>query len=602
MSDTSTLLEIRDLRTHFNTPEGLVRAVDGVSFDLREGETYALVGESGSGKSMTALSVMQLVPKPAGFIAGGSISFEGRELVGMPPVEMRGIRGNDISMIFQEPMTALNPVFTIGNQLIEVIRLHQGLRGDEAARLAVDMLDHVGIADPDLRLRDFPHQLSGGMRQRVMIAMALACKPKILIADEPTTALDVTIQSQILELMSALQSELGTAVLLITHNMGVVAENADRIGVMLEGKLVEEATPDKLFKAPQHKYTRILLDAVPSMTAPTPPDSPTSETKPQASELLRVADLKMHFPIRKGLFQRPVGNVRAVDGLDIGIRRGETFAIVGESGCGKTTVGKCINRLLCPTSGSIHFDDHDLANLRHGGLQPYRQRIQMIFQDPFSSLNPRMRIGATIAEGMRTHGIGTPADRPKRAATILHRVGIEGDILDRYPHEFSGGQRQRIGIARALAVEPELVICDEATSSLDVSVQARILDLLDDLKEEFGLSYLFISHDIAVVRQVSDRIAVMYLGQIVETGPTRDVIDNPQHPYTRALISAVPRIEADGRKRIVLEGDVPSPADPPPGCRFHPRCPHATDICRGTAPTLEPMDTRHVSCHHSGHI
>ena len=611
MPDPSTILTISNLRTHFNTPEGLVRAVDGISFELREGETYALVGESGSGKSMTALSVMQLVPQPAGFIAGGSITLEGRELVGLPPIEMRRIRGNDISMIFQEPMTALNPVFTIGNQLIEVIKLHQGLRGGEAERVAVDMLDHVGIADPDQRLRDFPHQLSGGMRQRVMIAMALACRPKILIADEPTTALDVTIQSQILELMTKLQSELGTAILLITHNMGVVAENADRIGVMLDGKLVEDAPADKLFTAPQHDYTKLLLDAVPSMTAdPTHSELSTQPAlrlvlhSPQGdggnSALLEVSDLKMHFPIRKGLFQRPVGYVRAVDGLDIDIHRGETFAIVGESGCGKTTVGKCINRLLSPTSGAIHFDGHDLAGLQRRGLQPYRQRIQMIFQDPFSSLNPRMRIGAIIIEGMRTHGIGTAADRTQRAAAMLARVGLEGDILDRYPHEFSGGQRQRIGIARALAVEPDLVICDEATSSLDVSVQAKILALLDDLKGEFGLSYLFISHDIAVVRQVSDRIAVMYLGQVVETGPTRDVIDTPQHPYTRALISAVPRIEPDGRKRIVLPGDVPSPADPPPGCRFHPRCAHATDACSQTMPALEAVDSRRVACIHAG--
>ncbi|MDP6490638.1 MAG: ABC transporter ATP-binding protein [Kiritimatiellia bacterium] len=598
MSTPSTILTIRDLRTHFNTPEGLVRAVDGVSFELREGETYALVGESGSGKSMTALSVMQLVPRPAGFIAGGSITFEGRELVGLPPVEMRGIRGNDISMIFQEPMTALNPVFTIGNQLVEVIKLHQGLRGDKAERVALDMLDHVGIADPDQRLRDFPHQLSGGMRQRVMIAMALACRPKILIADEPTTALDVTIQSQILELMAALQSDLGTAILLITHNMGVVAENADRIGVMLDGKLVEEAPPDKLFASPQHDYTKLLLDAVPSMAGPTP----HSELNTQNQELLQVSNLKQHFPIRKGLFQRAVGHVRAVDGLDIDIRRGETFAIVGESGCGKTTVGKCINRLVDPTTGSIRFDGHELADLKRKGLQPFRQRIQMIFQDPFSSLNPRMRIGATIVEGMRTHGIGMPADRTSRAAAMLERVGMEGDILDRYPHEFSGGQRQRIGIARALAVEPDLVICDEATSSLDVSVQAKILDLLDDLKAEFGLSYLFISHDIAVVRQVSDRIAVMYLGQIVETGPTRDVIDEPQHPYTRALISAVPRIEKDGRKRIVLPGDVPSPANPPSGCRFHPRCPHAVNACRQMMPALETTDNRRIACLRSGEI
>ncbi|NQU40520.1 MAG: dipeptide ABC transporter ATP-binding protein [Lentisphaerae bacterium] len=592
MTQSSTILEIRNLHTQFRTPEGLVRAVDGVSFDLHEGETYALVGESGSGKSMTALSVMQLVPRPAGFIASGSIRYAGRELVGLPPIEMRGIRGNDISMIFQEPMTALNPVFTIGNQLIEVIKLHQGLRGGAALRVAIEMLDRVGIAAPDQRVREFPHQLSGGMRQRVMIAMALACRPKILIADEPTTALDVTVQSQILELMGDLQSELGTAVLLITHNMGVVAENADRIGVMTDGKLVEEADCKQLFASPQHDYTKLLLAAVPSMTAPGRADlrAPTPDV------LLKVSDLKMHFPSRKGFFKRPVGYVRAVDGLDLVIRRGETLAIVGESGCGKTTVGKCINRLLTPSSGQIMMDGHDLAGLKRVGLQPYRQRIQMIFQDPFSSLNPRMRIGRIIEEGMQTHGIGTPADRHDRAAALLARVDITGDVLERYPHEFSGGQRQRIGIARALAVEPDLVICDEATSSLDVSVQAQILDLLDELKAEFGLSYLFISHDIAVVRQVSDRIAVMYLGKIVETGPTQAIIDSPQHPYTRALISAVPRIDHEGRKQIILDGDVPSPANPPSGCRFHPRCAHAVEACHVTEPALETSDDRQVAC------
>lgn len=598
MNQSATLLKIHDLRTQFNTPEGLVRAVDGISFDLREGETYALVGESGSGKSMTALSIMQLVPKPAGIIAGGSIQFEGRELVNLPPIAMRAIRGNDISMVFQEPMTALNPVFSIGNQLTEVIRLHQGLRRRAAEKLAVEMLDHVGIAMPDQRLRAFPHQLSGGMRQRVMIAMALACRPKLLIADEPTTALDVTIQSQILQLMSNLQSELGTAVLLITHNMGVVAENADRIGVMLNGKLVEEAPCEQLFRAPQHEYTRLLLDAVPSMTS----SGASPQCTIESPKLLQVTDLKMHFPIRKGIFRRPVGYVRAVDGLDLEIRRGETFAVVGESGCGKTTVGKCVNRLLDPTGGAVRFDGSDIAGLQRRGLQPYRRRIQMIFQDPFSSLNPRMRIGAILAEGMRTHGIGIAADRTPRAADLLERVGLNGDILDRYPHEFSGGQRQRIGIARALAVEPELVICDEATSSLDVSVQARILDLLKDLKTEFGLSYLFISHDIAVVRQISDRIAVMYLGQVFETGPTQDVIDRPQHPYTRALISAVPRIEHDGRTRIVLGGDVPSPAAPPSGCRFHPRCPYAIDACRRTIPALEATCGRLSACLRNGEL
>ena len=672
------ILSVSDLRTHFRTAEGIARAVDGVSFDIHTGETYALVGESGCGKSVTALSILRLVPEPAGYHAGGSIHFQDRDLAALPRAAMRTIRGNRISIIFQEPMTALNPVLSIGNQVGEVFRLHRGMTRSAARDASIRILDHVGIPDPDKRVDEYPHQLSGGMRQRVMIAMALACRPALLIADEPTTALDVTIQDQILTLIRDLRREFGTAVLLITHDMAVVSENADRVGVMYAGRLVEQASREALFKRPAHPYTQLLMEALPSRGAPNKPlatipgrvpkatrfpegcrfnnrcpyvmdrcrrESPPSyaagpghtaecflieKNGPQitqmtadsessfASELgspngepiparnrvdsisvhprdlramsLSVRNLKMYFPIRRGLFKRTVGHVRAVDGVDLTIRRGETVALVGESGCGKTTVGKCIVRLLDPTGGEILFDNAPIATLTRAALKPYRRRIQMIFQDPFSSLNPRRSIGDTLLEGMETHGIrSNRADCIAQLRDLMPRVGLDPDMIDRYPHEFSGGQRQRIGLARALAVEPDMIVCDEATSSLDVSVQAQILNLLKRLQRELGLSYLFISHDLSVVRHISDRTAVMYLGHIVESGPTGPVTSHPAHPYTRALMAAVPRIDDQGRPRLALPGDVPSPANPPPGCPFHPRCPYAVPACADAVPALEPI-------------
>ena len=666
MSNDYTL-RVEDLRTYFRTGEGTAKAVDGVSFGIRAGETYALVGESGCGKSVTALSILQLVPKPAGYIAGGAIYLGKEKISSLPPVAMRQIRGNGISMIFQEPMTALNPVFTIGNQISEVIILHQRLSGAEAKKKAVDMLDKVGIADPSQRYDEYPHQMSGGMRQRVMIAMALACQPDVLIADEPTTALDVTIQSQILGLIRDLQKEFGTAVLLITHNMGVVKENADRVGVMYAGRTAEEATRDRIFAAPSHPYTQLLLRAIPSRgrrgqelvtikgMVPKATDFPpgcrfstrcpfvmdrcrAQEPEPillcsghsvecflfdktsHAQDVepatirevpvvpppaepdavrLKVKDLKMHFPIRKGVFQMTVGHVKAVDGVSLAIHKGETLALVGESACGKTTVGKCLVRLLDPTGGSIQLQNTDLAKVGRGHMKEFRQRIQMIFQDPFSSLNPRLMIGETIIEGMETHGIGVSRkEREDKLRALLPRVGLAPDMASRYPHEFSGGQRQRIGLARALAVNPELVICDEATSSLDVSVQAQILNLLRKLQHELGLSYLFITHDLSVVKYLANRVSVMYLGRIVEEGTTDEVFEDTRHPYTRALLSAVPQVdESDGRKRIVLEGDVPSAKDPPNGCHFHPRCPEAKPECSQAYPeSVSFSETHHCHC------
>jgi len=658
MAKAGTLLEVDGLRTYFRTGEGVAKAVDGVSFHIARGETYALVGESGCGKSVTALSILQLVARPAGYLAGGCIRLDGEEISTLPPVQMRRIRGNRISMIFQEPMTALNPVFTIGNQIVEVLRQHQHAAPGRARERAIDMLRSVGIPDPAARFNEFPHQLSGGMRQRVMIAIALACRPELLIADEPTTALDVTIQAQILALIRNLKDELNTAVLLITHDMGVVRENANRIGVMYAGRIVEETSQEELFATPAHPYTRLLLRSLPSRSernralttirgrvpkatafpagcrfsnrcpfvmdrcrAEHPPAYPVAEghfaecylldpgspadshpavetpAPAPASALesgitrLTVEDLRVHFPIRKGLFKRTVGAVRAVDGIDLAIAKGETLALVGESGCGKTTVGKAIVRLLDPTGGAIRFGDADLATLRGAPLKRFRRLAQMIFQDPFSSLNPRMMIGETIVEGMRTHRIGASAkERLDKAGRIMQRVGLDPGMFERYPHEFSGGQRQRIGLARALAVDPELVICDEATSSLDVSVQAQILNLLKELQSELGLSYLFITHDLSVVEYLADRVAVMYVGRVMEEGSTRAIFDDPRHPYTQALLSAIPDIDRTGRKRIVLGGDVPSPVNPPPGCPFHPRCPYAVDACRTTVPPLEEPD------------
>lgn len=658
------VLEVSELRTYFRTSEGTARAVDGVTFSISAGETYALVGESGCGKSVTALSILQLVAKPAGYIAGGIISFRGRPISSLPPVQMRRIRGNGISMIFQEPMTALNPVFTIGNQIAEAILVHRRVGRAEARKTAINMLQRVGIPDPERRYEEYPHQMSGGMRQRVMIAMALACRPDLLIADEPTTALDVTIQAQILELIRDLQKELHTAVLLITHDMGVVNENAHRVGVMYAGRIVEETDRETLFAAPAHPYTRLLLRSIPSRgrrdqplqtidglvpkaarfpagcrfhnrcpfamprcrteqperyaVAPNhqaecflldpganlpsqPLPAPAAFTARQKTDTdvmrLETRNLAMHFPIRKGILKRTVGHVKAVDGVDLTVRKGETLALVGESGCGKTTVGKCIIRLLKATAGEILFEDNNLTPLGRREIKQFRRRIQMIFQDPFSSLNPRRTIAESIIEGMNTHGLmASFSERTAAAKQVMQRVGLDPDMILRYPHEFSGGQRQRIGLARALALSPDLVICDEATSSLDVSVQAQILNLLKTFQVELGISYLFITHDLSVVKYLSDRVSVMYLGRIVEEGTVEEIFNDPKHPYTRALLSAVPQLdEATGRKRIVLGGDVPSPVNPPSGCHFHPRCPEAKPECAARYPDKTSFSTMH-SC------
>ncbi len=671
-----TLLSVQNLQTYFRTPEGLARAVDSISFDIKSNEIFALVGESGCGKSVTALSIIQLIAKPAGFIAGGAIYYKGRDITLLSEVEKRKIQGNDIAMIFQEPMTSLNPVFTIGNQISEAIRQHQNLQRSAARNAAIEMLDLVGIPEPSTRYDEYPHQMSGGMKQRVMIAMALSCHPGLLIADEPTTALDATIQAQILELIQRLQQEFQMAVLLITHDLGVVANIAHRVAVMYAGKIAEIGTWNQLYNTPQHPYTVKLLEStperdkrgtrlqtitgrVPKATAyndgcrfaercPTvmdgcesivpplhhvnsdghnvachlynsePPfkmvgtptaklkletnaDEEDRETPTQLTDTrtqLEIKNLCVHYPIRKGILKRTIGYVYAVDNVTLDIPRGKTLALVGESGSGKSSLGKAVLRLRVPVKGDLVYDNVNIATVKREQMHPYRKRMQIIFQDPYASLNPRMTIGAIIQEGMQAHNIGgSTHNRQARIAELMQRVGLSPDMVTRYPHEFSGGQRQRIGIARCLAVDPEFIVCDEATSALDVSVQAQILNLLKSLQTDFNLTYLFITHNLSVVEYFADEVAVMYLGKIVERGTAEEIFDSPKHPYTRALLSAVPRMHKQPEvEKMRLEGDVPSPINRPSGCHFHPRCPEVMSVCKDTYPE-EMHFTQTHSCH-----
>jgi peptide/nickel transport system ATP-binding protein len=666
MSLESPLLDVKNLSTWIDSAAGTVRAVERVSFQVGAGETLALLGESGCGKSITALSLMRLLPD-AGRVVAGSVALRGRELLQLPEAEMRAVRGGEMAMIFQEPATSLNPVLGVGKQIGEVLSRHAAVRGEALRRRSMELLEAVGIPDPRRRLDEYPFQLSGGMKQRVMIAMALAGDPHLLIADEPTTALDVTIQAQVLDLLAALQASRGMAMLLITHDLGVVARMAHRVGVMYAGELIETSSRGAFFAAPLHPYSRKLFAALPAAsrrgglleTIPgsVPPltglfpgcrfaercafawdrcrlEAPawsgqgegravrchlyeasatrrSFEVAPAAAGsctvspvreggLLEVNGLSVHFPVRKGLLKRTIGHVRAVDGIDLRVAAGSTLALVGESGCGKTTAGKAILRLLRPTAGKILFEGTDLAALSRSAMRALRRSIQMIFQDPYASLNPRMRIGEILLEGMSALGVETdPAGRQRRVAEMLERVGLDAAMAGRYPHEFSGGQRQRIAIARALAVDPRLLICDEPTSALDVSVQAQILNLLGNLQRSMGLAYLFITHNIAVVDFLAREVAVMYLGRIVENGPADAILRAPAHPYTRALLSAVPRIDGERQSGGMLgTGDLPSAFDPPPGCHFQPRCPQATEKCKREYPGTSMIGAGHaVRCH-----
>jgi microcin C transport system ATP-binding protein len=530
------LLEVEKLSVAFAGEERPIEAVLRASFTLDRGETLAIVGESGSGKSVTALSVLQLLPYPTASHPTGSIRFDGKELIGGEERFLRTIRGRRIGMIFQEPMSSLNPLHTVERQVAEVLAVHRGL-GRSAARASVlELLRLVRIADPEAKLASYPHQLSGGQRQRVMIAMALANEPDILIADEPTTALDVTIQAQILQLLKDLQARLGMAILLITHDLAVVRRFAERVCVMTKGEIVEQGPVATVFDRPHHAYTRHLLAAEPTERA-MPAD-------PAAATVVTARDLQVHFPIRRGLLKRTIGHVKAVDGVDLVVREGQTMGVVGESGSGKTTLGLALLRLL-PSQGSILFGRRPIQGLSWKQLRPLRREMQVVFQDPFSSLSPRLSVGQIVAEGLELHGLGgNAAGRRERVAAILNEVGLDPAIQDRYPHEFSGGQRQRISIARAMVLEPRFVVLDEPTSALDMSVQAQIVDLLRDLQRRHGLAYLFISHDLRVIRAMSHEVLVMKDGVIVERGPTADVFDRPRHPYTHTLMAAALRIEA----------------------------------------------------------
>lgn len=692
LGEANPLLRVSGLHTHLGSPAQPLRVVDGLDLELRRGETFALLGESGCGKSMTALSLMRLLP-PGGRIVAGRVWLGETELLGLPEQAMRRVRGGRMGMIFQEPQTSLNPVLRVGQQIAEAVTAHagSGRRRREVTDRVLELLTAVGIPDPERRSREYPHQLSGGMKQRIMIAMALAGDPELLIADEPTTALDVTIQAQVLRLLKRLQAETGLAVLLITHDLGVVAETADRLAVMYAGQIVETATSADFFAQSAHPYSRMLRDSLPAPekrqgrlavipgrvppldqvppgcrfaarcdrvmaicrvepppwgarrtdhwvrchlplagaslarvgSAPlqeaggggeiarTPGGHPTARgvaaevpvgatAGTTAGEpLVTIAGLKVHFPIHRGLWRRVVGQVRAVDDIDFTLRAGQTLALVGESGCGKTTAGKGLLQLIRPGGGSVHYQGRDLVGLSHGALRPYRKDLQVIFQDPFASMNPRLRVGEIIGEGLQALGlVPGRAARHARVLALLEEVGLPAEAADRYPHEFSGGQRQRICIARALAVEPRVLVCDEPTSALDVSVQAQILNLLKELQARKGLAYLFITHNIAVVSYLAHEVAVMYLGRIVEFGPVEAVLTDPRHPYTRALLSAVPVIDPASRRELIrLEGDLPSPAHPPPGCHFHPRCPEALPECARTyPPQVSPGPGRRVHC------
>ncbi|PZR00118.1 MAG: ABC transporter ATP-binding protein [Cereibacter sphaeroides] len=540
--------------------DGLDRAlVDDLSFDLRPGETLAIAGESGSGKSVASLAIMGLLPPPAVRLASGRVMLGGVDLPRLAEHEMRSVRGGRIAMIFQEPMTSLNPVMTVGAQLIEAIRAHENLPAAAAVSRAVAALHSVRISQPERRITQYPHELSGGMRQRVMIAMALALKPDVLIADEPTTALDVTVQREVLDLLRDLQRETGTALILITHDMGVVAEMADRVLVMRSGREVEQGPIRQIFSAPKEDYTRDLLAAVPRMGRGEGAQQPPVKAPP----VVRLHDVQVRFDIRGGVLQRVTHRVHAVEHVSFDILPGETFALVGESGCGKSTIAKALVGLV-PHQGHIEVAGQALGGLTAAGRKAVCRDVQMVFQDPMAALNPRMRVGDLVAEPLVIHEIGTPETRRARVVDLFQRVGLPGDTLDRYPHEFSGGQRQRICIARALALQPKLIICDESVSALDVSVQARVLGLLEALKREFGIAYLFISHDMAVVENIADRVAVMYLGQIVEMGTRAQIFGNPQHAYTRRLIEAVPVPDPDHPRPpgVRLTGEIPSPIHP----------------------------------------
>jgi peptide/nickel transport system ATP-binding protein len=590
-----TLLVAKDLSVNFQTNDGIVEAVQGVSFEIAAGECLGIVGESGSGKSQTFMAAMGLLPKNGH--AKGSVTLNGQEILNLPVSQLNGIRGSSMSMIFQDPLTALTPHLRIGDQMKESLGAHRGIGGSEAHRVCLDWLSKVQMPEAERRLSQYPHELSGGMRQRVMIAMAMLNNPKLLIADEPTTALDVTVQAEILDLIADLQKNEGTAVALITHDMGVVARMCDRIEVMRHGGYVESGTAEEIFYNPKHPYTQKLLNAMPRLDV-------VHEDRGKRNigeSLLNVSDVKVHFPftISKGIIPRTVP-LKAVDGVSFDIAEGETLGIVGESGCGKSTLARAVLQLIPPTDGGVTWLGHDLVSMNRNKLKNYRKDLQIVFQDPLASLDPRMTISASIAEPLKTFRPElTKSERREQVAAMMERVGLDQNMINRYPHELSGGQNQRVGIARAMINKPKLIVCDEAVSALDVSIQAQIVELLKELQDEFGMSMIFISHDLSVVRDVSDRIMVLYLGRVVEMADRDSIYKDPRHPYTKSLISAVPipdpKIERN-RTRLKIPGELPSPLNPKAALRFLPSRLGSKDA--GYVPRLDEVAPGHLVAEH----